>query len=85
VVKVDLHKPMDVSIAVCDYTGKVDSNLWNQLDSQFTEYFLATSSYKCNASSESYMSDKCPSWQGAKEYTSIRIPLKFAQAAFCVG
>ncbi len=64
-VKVDLHKPMDVSIAVCDYTGKVDSDLRNQLDSQFTEYFLATSSYK------SHMFDKYQSQQGAKEYTSI--------------
>jgi hypothetical protein len=71
VVKLDLHKPMDVSIAVCDYTGKVDSDLRKQLDSQFTEYFLATSSYKWNASSESYMFDKYQSWQAAKEYTSI--------------
>jgi hypothetical protein len=28
-VKLDLHKPMDVSIAVCDYTEKVDSDLRN--------------------------------------------------------
>lgn len=71
VVKLDLHKPRDVWIAVCDYTGKVDSDLSNQLDSQFTEYFLATSLYKWNASSEGYMFDKYQSWQGAKEYTSI--------------
>jgi hypothetical protein len=57
-------------LQVCDYTRKVDSNLRNQLDSQYTEWFLATSSYKWNAGSESYMFDKYQSWQGAKEYTS---------------
>jgi hypothetical protein len=32
-VKLDLHKPMDVSIAVCDYTEKVDSDLRNPTSS----------------------------------------------------